>query len=532
MTKNIRLALLVLSALAMAASFWLFSRFTVDDGFITWRYGKNLYDFGIWNYNPSVIDLTQSYTNPIYALLSIVPAYLNIDAVLFFKLFSSIVLIVFFAYFYSKTKSLLMILIAYAVPATFIHAFSGLETFLFVALLVALFISMDENKPKVSTLITIILMLTRPEAWLLSLMVPLFYLIRSQIDNFKSIKELTISSLFKNLFSFSDYKHTYIKSTGVLIALISFLAAYFIIHKILFGFALPNTFYIKAGSSISPALFIFIAISIAPLCVLIASKRLSLLLLFGGFFLIVGFQYTTSDLQMNYTERFLFHIAMPIYFILVYVASKNDSINLLVSDENNSFNIKLNSKQYVNFTALILLSLITLKTLNAGGLAHIATYYPRALDSHAELGKTLNKLKLEDKVDAFSLGDAGMAAYHSQLNALDNIGLGSSLLAQKGFNKELIDLYNPKVVVFHAQPSGIRLDTYNQSILKEWVDEKNYIYVCDIYWQPDYTLKVYADKAYTEIKNTCLSSKLKNNINNSEYVKSSLLKSPISYWHD
>lgn len=63
----------------------MFSRFTVDDAFISWRYGKNIFDFGIWNYNPSNFDMTQAYTNPIFAFLSIIPNLFRLDIVLFLR---------------------------------------------------------------------------------------------------------------------------------------------------------------------------------------------------------------------------------------------------------------------------------------------------------------------------------------------------------------------------------------------------------------------------------------------------------------
>ena len=98
-----KFAIIFFSCLAFI-SFYVFSRFTVDDAFITFRYGKNLIDFGIWNYNPSNIDMVQAYTNPIYAVLGIIPNLFNWDVVLFFKLFSILLLVLFSIWFIKKTK--------------------------------------------------------------------------------------------------------------------------------------------------------------------------------------------------------------------------------------------------------------------------------------------------------------------------------------------------------------------------------------------------------------------------------------------
>ena len=70
-----------------------YSFLTIDDAFISWRYGLSLVESGFWNYNPSNFELVEAYTNPIFAFLSIFPALFNIDVVLFFKLLA------FFLYF-------------------------------------------------------------------------------------------------------------------------------------------------------------------------------------------------------------------------------------------------------------------------------------------------------------------------------------------------------------------------------------------------------------------------------------------------
>ena len=57
-------------------SFWL-CRFTVDDAFISWRYGHSLSEVGEWNWNPVGSPRVEAYTNPLYTFVSIVPAALG-----------------------------------------------------------------------------------------------------------------------------------------------------------------------------------------------------------------------------------------------------------------------------------------------------------------------------------------------------------------------------------------------------------------------------------------------------------------------
>mgnify|MGYP006372663891 CR=1 FL=1 len=161
--KNLEKLLTISIIIGVIISFWIFARFTVDDAFISWRYGKNLADFGIWNYSPNILDMTQAYTNPIYAILSIVPNYFNIDVVLFFKIVSLLNLFLFATYMIKKTGKYKTVLLFFILPATMIHLFSGLETFLFVSLLVVLFVNLYENNFKSSILITILLFLKKPE---------------------------------------------------------------------------------------------------------------------------------------------------------------------------------------------------------------------------------------------------------------------------------------------------------------------------------------------------------------------------------
>jgi hypothetical protein len=77
-------ALTLFVVLFLTGSF-CYANFTVDDAFITFRYGYNLVNHGIWNWNPDN-DLVEAYTSGLYAALSILPHAFHIPVVLFFKL--------------------------------------------------------------------------------------------------------------------------------------------------------------------------------------------------------------------------------------------------------------------------------------------------------------------------------------------------------------------------------------------------------------------------------------------------------------
>ena len=531
MTNNSRLhhiLALFLSALVFI-SFWLFSRFTVDDAFISWRYGKNLVDFGIWNYNPAIFDMTQAYTNPIFAALSIIPNFLKIDVVLFFKFFALLTLTTFFYWFTRKAKNgLIMALIFFALPATFIHAFSGLETFLFVALMAALLILLFEEKFYPSVLITLLLFFTRPEAWLLVVLLPLYFL-AVRIERNNQDKD------FKSIFSsYKEWDQLSWKSfTLAFLLLIIPLVLYFIFHKLHFNSALPNTFYIKSAKSLS----IFNLINLIkfsfwalPLLILIPLKKMRL---FIFSFMMLGamiVSYSTSNLQMNYAGRFEFHIFAPVYFFVVYIATKQTQNFFYVSSSSKSFerSFKISFQLVINI-ALILFLLLFTNRVTRTSHAYISNYYPRAIDSHAALGKTLQTITEKYKLKSFSFGDAGMAAYHSKLIALDNLGLGSSAVAASGVTLGILDAYNPDITVFHARPEGI---DHNQEIVYKWSLANGMQMVCDVYWRPDYTMRVFAKKAYPEIVQLCNQSEKRNNQNDEAYFMQTWMHPPWSYWKE
>ncbi|SDK51229.1 hypothetical protein [Streptomyces indicus] len=135
-----RLAAAVLTAGALVLAF-AFVRFTVDDAFISWRYGRMLAEHGVWNWNPPGSALVEAYTNPLYTALSAVPALLGVPTEAFFKVVGAglavgHVLVVRRLALPYRRKVLLWAVVLLN-PVSWVHAFSGLETASF-ALLVAL----------------------------------------------------------------------------------------------------------------------------------------------------------------------------------------------------------------------------------------------------------------------------------------------------------------------------------------------------------------------------------------------------------
>jgi hypothetical protein len=376
---------------------------------------------------------------------------------------------------------------------------------------------------KLSIILTILLFLTRPEAWLFIALTPLYFLIKDVSLYGKAQTDITKSINIDNWKKWAI--STFILSLVMLM--------YFVIHLHQFGHALPNTFYIKSGAGFNILIFIQCSIFIAPLFILVFTKRYTKILIVILFLLALVISYSTSSLQMNYADRFAFHVFAPVFFIFLYM-SKNASVGSPYIARTSKFDkvFTLESSTALNTISLIMLSIFFVNSTSLGTISLIS-FYPRALDSHAQLGKTLYALKEESKISSFSFGDAGMTAYHSQLNALDNIGLGSSLVAQnKKVTSEILNLYDPDIVVFHSRLGAIRYKDHSQQVIYDWAKSKSYSKICEIYWRDNYTLTVYSAKQYKQLSALCDSSKASNNIRDREYILENVLIPPFVFWHE
>jgi len=514
-------------------SFWLFSRFTVDDAFIAWRYGKNLIDSGIWNYNPTAIDMTQAYTSPIYAILSIVPNYFGLDIVMFFKGFALLNLFCFIYYYIVKVKnSSLFLLLFFAVPASFVHLFGGMETFLFVSITVVFLISVYEDRHVIVITSVLFLFLIRPESWTLTVLLPTYYLLGSiKLNELNLTNKYCSGNKIKAIVASFDWQ-----IFGFVFAILfSFLAAYFIFHYSHFGYLLPNTFYVKSNSPLGLSTIkklIWYAFLIAPLILLVVYKNYRYFFLMASFFLSMAVVYASSSLQMDYVGRFAFHLFSPTYFFLIYFITKHVSGDVKIELKDKfSYVCNISLRLALYSLIIIYLGLFAWRTSDPASLANISDYYPRALDSHASLGKTINIVAAENNINAFVFSDAGMVAYHSNINALDNIGLGSSFVAHHGVTDDLLNSYKPEIVIFRAHTGGIHFDSNYQKTIYNWSKRQGLFEIGDVYWRPGYILRIYSKVNHLAFTETIERSYTRNNISVQSY-SSHLFTPPWYYWKE
>lgn len=398
----------------------LFINFTVDDAFITFRYGQNLYQKGIWAWNPSdLFQPVEAYTNPLFAFLSIPVHFLQVPVMVAYKVLGLLTLIATFA---AATTGLnhRSKVIATAFTCTnfyiFPHAFSGLETLLFLLLI---FIVLEASPAKLAStpfsLLIFVAPLIRPEGALASI-----YILHQQFRN-KTLNRWSCLAI----------------SLGL---------AYFFWRYAFFEKLLPNTFYVKMhGGSLAENIkseqFV-ILLGITSICALrlIRSPIFFPLLLISSY---VGVN-LTSDMQMNYCHRFGYHLIIPI----ALHAAKQSLAFLEMMKPTSESSTRTNAVRL----AIALLFLFSAKTFSFRSALQILDYYPSAISSHKKLGQALSEAKLANSIIA--VGDAGLIPYYSGLPTIDFIGLASSEIGTWFSHGIEPTLPKPDIVIVYSKASN------------------------------------------------------------------------------
>lgn len=451
-------------------NFWVFSRFTVDDAFITWRYGQNLVGHGVWNYNPTAFDPTQAYTNPVFALLSIVPAFFGFNVVLFFKLVSLLFLVAFVNFFLRRRpEANLPLAIFFAVPATMIHIFGGLETFLFVSLMLLLLMAIKNNEGRLAVAVTAVLLSTRPEAILLLVLVPLVLSVR--------FEGRRIVVVWKRLLRIG-------------FVLFGIAGVIFLANVAVFGEALPNTFFVKSGQYFFNGSFFLWLLAFIPLIPIAMLKLWRVVLFAVTFYLPVVFSYSTSYLAMDYAGRFAFQVYAPMALLAIYV---------LALKENRERLALLVNRRVVSISSVAIALGLLVPTLSPA-IADIAIYYPRLQAVHGDLGRTVNTLGREGMVHVTAMGDAGLFAYESGLPNLDIRKLGTHLGAINGVDRKLVDQYAVDFAVISRDPVA-------DSVMRPFVLREKFVHVCDAYISTTYVMEIWTRKADPRLVSVCENSK-------------------------
>lgn len=471
-------------------NFWVFSRFTVDDAFITWRYGQNLVGHGVWNYNPTAFDPTQAYTNPVFALLSVVPAFFGFNVVLFFKLVSLLALVAFVIFFLRRRpEANLPLAIFFAVPATMIHIFGGLETFLFVSMMLLLLMAIKNDQGRLALVVTSVLLITRPEAILLLVLVPLMLGVR--------VEGRRVLVLWRRL----------IRIGSVLFGIAGLI---FLANVAVFGEALPNTFFVKSGQYFFNGSFFLWLLALLPLVPLAMLKLWKVVIFAVAFYLPVVFNYSTSYLAMDYAGRFAFQVYAPLALLAIYV---------LALKENRERLAMLLNRRLVSVASIAIALGLLVPTLSPA-ISDVTVYYPRLQAVHGELGRVVKALGREGVVHATAMGDAGLFAFESGLPNLDIRKLGTHLGAIHGVERELVEQYGVDFAVISDYSIA-------DGVMRPYVLRQNLVHVCDAYISPTYVMEIWTRKADPRLISVCENSK-KYSVETQDF--SSLGSAPWNDW--
>lgn len=404
----------------------LFFQIYIDDAFIFFKYGYNLIHHGVWSWSTEGAP-SEAYTSFIYAFLSIFPPLFNISAPIFIKIVGLFFLLGLTYRLYisiaDKKWALLGVALFLGNWQVYVHAYAGLETILWVWLLLECFLLV--KKDQLSTMLQmrlwilcLLLTLTRPEGAIYTLSFFLFLKFYKKI----SLKFVPIIS---------------IACLGII---------YFIIRYWYFGLLFPLPFYHKVMDNhiASPLVFLFNIYTswhyiICAGLIWYFFRKNKLIFLVGLItFLIYAALYAKSFLVMNYADRFPFQLFIP--FLLFAFIQLEQSINTQ----------KTKILLVVFFLNLIIFSkgiydnnLIELASIevNAGS----AYYLPR---SHYTLAKNINKIKdVEHKNLKILFGDAGVFPYFVKAQCYDYNGLTDAYIAKHPLNDEYFDKINPDVVL-------------------------------------------------------------------------------------
>lgn len=515
----------------ISISFWIFSRFTVDDAFISWRYGENLINHGVWNFNPIALDKTQAYSSPLFAVLSIIPPFLKIDTVLFFKLFSCVILFTFIVVCFRWMRKQWVLWLAFlAIPATLIHLFSGIETFCFIFSIFCLLVFLQKEKTKSALLAALFLLFLRPESWLLIFVLPLHFLMPLwgkhdkstlvQLRNDENVKKFSGLAL-------SSFLSLAIPLGGLLI-----------FNLVCFGDPLPNPFYIKtAGMGGKPEYtfaqnFFSFLILFIPTCTILFIANKKLLGFCFLFFLPIISLYSKSNLEMNYSGRFSFHVWAPLFLFGTYLLGEIDGSEFFEISK-----IRMKKETLLKVITSLVLPVSLTTGLYFGPtlekeLVFTSNYYPRLQASHSALGKVIRSLPAEEKIDRIVFSDAGALPFFSDKHVLDNNGLGSAMVAHQGITELSLETFNPDVIIFVSYREESIIPLFNQPTIYKWAVKKDYKLIANYYFEPNYILRIFSTKLRPTLAASSAACNDKNKVPQNAFFQKDVLNSPFRYWRE
>ena len=408
----------ILALALLAGAFWtiFYFQFTVDDAFILFRYGKNLIAHHVWNWNSTGIH-EEAYTSAVYAALSIVPAFLHISPSLFFK-FIGLACIGAMLYRLrtaaaSELGYLLGVLTIALNPWFWLHAYAGLETPLYILLLLEMAICVDRAPSTTAWRVYalfLLLPLTRPEGVIFACVgVALFWFRRERGRQF--------------------WLFAIVLSLGVM---------YFLARWNYFHHLLPNPYYLKLAhadwsrtwtillSNLNESKGYFLVLLLVGL---LARKFYTRIFAVCGFLLLL-LLYAPHDMQMNYADRFYFQIACP---ILLFFFIAEDLVPMA---------------RVASVVAVVFLFSITFPYLRTALI-----YFPFRTQADIDLAHRLAPFAKDHTI---LTPNAGAIPYYSDWVAYDFFGLGTYRMGPDKLTLSLLKELHPDLILVESTEPGLK----------------------------------------------------------------------------
>ncbi len=488
--KNLSWLWLLIAVLVFFSHVRGIGPFIVDDSFITFRYARNLSQGYGFVYNPGGPP-TEGFTSPLWMVTLTLPYLLHLSPELSARYLGIFFILLTLGLSYLIMRKLLpeairesqpwlpggMVLALAAMPATAVHAISGMETALYTFLITFYFYRLiiylkqpSRREALFLALSGFLVGLTRPEGNLipfLSIGMAFFFL--SKKDNIELMKMVFVGYVLP----------------GVI---------YFTARYAYFGLMFPLPYYVKLGN-----MYLF-------------AGRLFMILYLSDFFLTGGFMavFSANKLTkqliplwvavigfvlffffpmhvMGYEGRFIYP-AMPMLYCLVYLGCLSFTEGLIAQSK------LLSHPQAARiFGISVAMVPIILLMLAYPKIQHNKIEeYQGMLNAHIQLGKDLRGFPCDNPRQMHvAMGDAGAVPYFSDWNTLDIIGLNNKEMAINKNDEskaEAILKTNPDLLILVSNSykkfsSPVQIDN---AVYRHMIKDSNYKLARIYQFQKDY----------------------------------------------
>lgn len=482
--KQAHIFLLLAAVIPLLAIESFLFNFTIDDAFIGFRYSENMASGhgAVFNIGE---DPVEGYSNFLWLLIGATFVKTGFSAMVASKylgIFLSLVNILIlyklsFRVLNNRLYASLPPLLLSVVPAYSYWAVAGLETMLYITVLMTSILLFLERKYALSSFFFVLLSLTRPEGAVVFAALSLFMLCKN-----KTAKARLFSARF-------------VKWIAVFAGIY---VPYFIWRFTYFGYLLPNSFYFKSGILSPPAMWwaYSFLVYIFPFAIFGAygilrqktSGEKKFLLALAALLVTLTFLYIPLQ---GYPYRFLLP-ALP--FILILAA---DGIRqFLHSVGQTEFSFGRQSGGLRKYLALAVVAFLFIYPLaNAREYKAYADKFISGYErAHIKLGKWLSENFNQTATLVFA--DIGATPYYAKMRTIDIVGVTDEYITHHAqepvYAKYIID-QKPEIVVLLSGSTNIfrPLWDYSEKIYNDSGFQKNYTRIAVLKFDNDYYLWVY-----------------------------------------